>query len=890
MLAKLCIVPPMKSQPILLQVKITFVVCFFAVVNCVFLRADANERWSKRYALPGLSVFNSMSGYAGTARAIVRAGNVLAIAGEFSVPTGSIGLWDLTNERWIETELNLQPDSSGHRSEVRGVFAEGDSMFVYGHFATDTSHAQQNIAIYHCAQRKWSFPPVLFGSIEAMYRIGDKLVAVGLFDSSATNVNVRELVHGKWQHSLLEIPQASTIQLASLRDTTYALVCERGLTYSLKIHNGSGWILVADSILIESTPAKNVQQTHMKASADALYLYGNIRRLRTSSSEIVRAAGVFRYHRGAWQALCHDIHDSATMVVRDLIDSLGSVWICGSFQSVDKHLAQNVARYDTALKQWYGLGSGVSASSFLSQSVNCLCVVDNDIVAGGCFTTAGQSLTNSVARYAPSKGTWSAFAKEAMGLSDIASVKMLDNRLHLFGNFRYSGVVECNGMAEWSGSSWGATGVGFVGGPARTTKGAYYVMTGHFKPGLYFAERLGDTLFYSGLFDAVNGMKCSNLVGWDGQRAVAVDSGLSMGNFDDPYNFYIPAAVTSMLRFGNALYFCGDFSRAANKSADGVACWDGRSWQSLVNHITFDSRKLNESYSWLRLAVDSSHKLLLGGRFYKVDGVVAHGLAQWDGLKWQDFTKNSDYSVSNFSGLGVLADGRVMISAHIRTHEKTIAHGPAVWNGVSWKALGPIDTNASVPVIYCMLQRDSLLYVGGTFDSISTIVAHNVASYHLNSDQWTALGSGLQSDIVSSTQWLNRRVVNSIVAKGDTIVFAGDFCRAGGRASYFIAEWMPQNTVSVPAEDDIYSESGLELFPNPAAATVELRFDLESEQSCSLDVVDAMGRPVKQELLGLLSAGTHQISVDLSSMLPSVYSLCLRTRTERRIATLCVLR
>lgn len=91
-------------------------------------------------------------------------------------------------------------------------------------------------------------------------------------------------------------------------------------------------------------------------------------------------------------------------------------------------------------------------------------------------------------------------------------------------------------------------------------------------------------------------------------------------------------------------------------------------------------------------------------------------------------------------------------------------------------------------------------------------------------------------------------------------------------------------TVAVPLEGDLLAEA----FPNPSAATVGIMVRLRTDQAgpASLELLDAVGRQLSQQL-ALLSAGTTTLPLAGAAQLATgVYVLRVRQGSRQQLLKL----
>lgn len=63
----------------------------------------------------------------------------------------------------------------------------------------------------------------------------------------------------------------------------------------------------------------------------------------------------------------------------------------------------------------------------------------------------------------------------------------------------------------------------------------------------------------------------------------------------------------------------------------------------------------------------------------------------------------------------------------------------------------------------------------------------------------------------------------------------------------------------------------MSIYPNPALDEATVRFSLERTQRVSLDLFDLLGRQVRQRDLGVMSAGEHEVMLDLRNLPAGLY-------------------
>ena len=139
--------------------------------------------------------------------------------------------------------------------------------------------------------------------------------------------------------------------------------------------------------------------------------------------------------------------------------------------------------------------------------------------------------------------------------------------------------------------------------------------------------------------------------------------------------------VTALTIDGSGnLYVGGNFTTAGGVAAHNIAKWDGSSWSTFGNGLN------NQVTAF---AFDGSGNLYVGGWFDSAGGVPANNIAKWNGSTWSALGTGMGGNAVNtvfalaFDGSGNLyAGGSFLIAGGV------IANGIAKWDGSTWSALG----------------------------------------------------------------------------------------------------------------------------------------------------------------------------------------------------------
>jgi hypothetical protein len=166
--------------------------------------------------------------------------------------------------------------------------------------------------------------------------------------------------------------------------------------------------------------------------------------------------------------------------------------------------------------------------------------------------------------------------------------------------------VPANYIAKWNGSAWSALGSGINGWVVALAVS-------------------GTNLYAGGFFTTAGGVPATNIAKWDGSAWSALGSGIVCAYHSD----YDYSSVQALAVSGTDLYAGGAFTTAGGVPATNIAKWDGSAWRALGSGMG-GGYPYNANPSVAALVVSGTH-LYAGGAFTTAGGVVANGIAKWDG-------------------------------------------------------------------------------------------------------------------------------------------------------------------------------------------------------------------------------------------------------------------
>ena len=165
-------------------------------------------------------------------------------------------------------------------------------------------------------------------------------------------------------------------------------------------------------------------------------------------------ADIAQWDGTVWSAVGGGI-DSTISSVDALVAYKNVLIIGGNFDAVGGVTAIGVAQWDGTAWSTLGTGLGLPAGT---PFVYALALYNNNVLAAGRFTTAGDVTSNCIA-------VWDGAAWSGLGTGIGGEVHALAvtpaNTIYAGGDFETATGVATNGLALWNGTAW--TSLGFVG-------------------------------------------------------------------------------------------------------------------------------------------------------------------------------------------------------------------------------------------------------------------------------------------------------------------------------------------------------------------------------------------------------------------------------------------
>ena len=328
------------------------------------------------------------------------------------------------------------------------------------------------------------------------------------------------------------------------------------------------------------------------------------------------------------------------------------------------------------------------------------------------------------------------------------------------GDFTSIDSEMLNHIARWDGMKWSALGNGLE------------------RPANNLALDSRGNLYTDVLVIPESGLPETLVMRWDGSAWSPLPGDLS--SLVDTLaegresNILINDLVTDSR---DQLYAGGYFYLAMSDQYVGyVARWDGSHWTLLGSGM---------DHTVYHLAVDGDDNLYAGGEFTTAGGVPANRIAQWDGDAWKALGSGLGGQAPTIADLEADENGSLYITGQFETVGDLPAPLIARWDGSAWSDLAPGTRQGwfegeSAAFFDLFVSQRGDLYAGGSFTTIDSVEAHNIARW--DGKTWSALGT-------AGGNGVNERVYAISVDEQEQVFLGGYFKQAGGQPANHFAMW-----------------------------------------------------------------------------------------------------
>jgi hypothetical protein len=432
-----------------------------------------------------------------------------------------------------------------------------------------------------------------------------------------------------------------------------------------------------------------------------------------------------------WQSLGTGLNYAATCFFSDTVSD--RLYVGGPFTRVNNDTVWGIASWNG--NSWDSLGHGIGrfTNNFLPGNTWGMTHFGNDLYVGGNFKWTGNASSKYLSRW---DGTnWNTI-QGGQPNSAVLGIINYNNELYICGVFDSVGNVPANGIAKWNGTSWQAIGNNYTF--VTPTDGNISEM-----------QFYHGNLYIGGIFDDPSGNTC-RLAKWDGTNWQFLTNDLR-GSVAEAWDMKV---------YNDELYVSGLFYQAAGNAANCIMRWNDTTWRDVGGSVDFYS----VSSPQVRDMRVHNGKLYCTGSFEIIGGIMAMGLASWDGTEWCGY--NPDFETNNqFAGpfnLDFYHD-TLYVGGGFRLVESDTVFNIAEWIGGNYvDTCGAINTGisehatSSIELSIFPNPSNGMVSVTGEINAQDEIVF----------DVFNLLGQVVHEEKQSPVQMINRQIDLSSLADG----------------------------------------------------------------------------------------------------------------------------
>ncbi len=325
--------------------------------------------------------------------------------------------------------------------------------------------------------------------------------------------------------------------------------------------------------------------------------------------------------------------------------------------------------------------------------------------------------------------------------------------LALVGGFLFAGATQQNWILEWDGWRWRAAIGNDLGSflpnlyaiRATNALGPGHPLTGTYLGGSFAVVQPGGTILNS-------------VARW--ANGVWSEPG---GGITNGYILSL-AATGAAGPGPPALYVSGPMLSAGGVPASGVARWDGTAWSGLgIGLSMIIPSNLGYAHAFEVYDDDGNGPrqpgLYVAGRFNYAGGVLVNHIARWDGAAWEALlgpggpglggTPTESLKAFDHDGPGPARE-MLYVGGTFNSAGGLVAIGLARWDGTTWSTVPGWPGAANVKAMEVFDDdgpgpRKPSLFAAGIFPQLGGLQANNIARW--DGGQWHPLANGLTGGI-----------------------------------------------------------------------------------------------------------------------------------------------
>lgn len=420
----------------------------------------------------------------------------------------------------------------------------------------------------------------------------------------------------------------------------------------------------------------------------------------------------------------------------------------------------------------------------------------------------------------------------------------LMDRLYIGGNYKYYGQQIINGVCEYDGNSMYAMscGVGNCGNISCLGPRQF--------------EIFGNALYAIFIGDSIGCQAIHHLAKWENNQWVDMNQQFFENGYDIDPNY--------IKNFDSVLIVCGTFDSIETKSAQGIAFFDGNSWDTIYSCPLFTNTYLSIKPS-----------LMYQGKLIAVNYLVdtlgeKQFLSFWNGSCWEKYTSAFSDISSGFDLIEYKSELYACGAFNLSHDPQAPGNSIARWNGSRWDDLegGVRMTNSFYPgLIRGMTIYHDELYVVGVFEMAGNISANNIAKW--DGTKWCSLGNNFDNPI------------RCISVFHDSLFIGGGFSTIDGDSISYLAKTFLDNTTDSCSSgigiNEISIQSKVTFYPNPTTDNLFLNLTDQGDNYISqIRIYSSTGSLVyfKSNLK------TRNETINLENFGSGVYFVSIQTKFE----------
>ena len=575
--------------------------------------------------------------------------------------------------------------------------------------------------------------------------------------------------------------------------------------------------------------------------------------------------------------------------------------------------------WDGQLSRWNG-SSWTSVGS-TDADLNCLSVLDGDVIVGGAFVAAGGQVANGLARWTgtdwgpfdggtvsevdcfasyhtrfvagglfqqPSPGYpiydvvgWDGLTLKPFGSGMNGTVYALESsdasspyELIAAGSFFQAGGVTATRIARWFERD--------VGFPPP----AWEAMGAGFNNAVYAVEHYNGQIYAGGAFSATGATSIGRIARWNEATHTWQPLGSGMNG-----------TVYALKAYGGYLYAGGSFTGAGGVLTGGLARWNGSSW-STVDGINFVGTvyalevylgllEVGGSFSWfsgspnaityipnvgfssfggtngaVRALASINGALFLAGDFTTVGGSTAAARVAYYDTGWHPAGSGTNASVRALAGFHGEANAGGTFTAVSGAAMTSPGWGRFTESGVPWLASQPASRSVTSGAEITFTSRPALGYSGATLQWFHNDqpLANGPTGHGLVAGKPIGAEAVATGSTISGANEATLTITNAAIEDAGSyrLVVSNAYGGANSNTVTLTVDGITATPTSAAPSSHVFEALG----PNPTRGAVGLAFGLARDADVRATVHDVAGRRVRVIDLGRLPAGRQRTSWD----------------------------